>query len=52
MNEKNVKDGMNRKGFKYDKDLRGLGKDIYNKAYKGGYVGIKLIDIVEELDDK
>jgi phage/plasmid-associated DNA primase len=51
MNEKKVKEGMTRKGFKYDKDLSKLGKDIYNKAYKGGYEGIKLIDIVEELDD-
>jgi phage/plasmid-associated DNA primase len=53
MNEKNVKEGMTRKGFKYDKDLRGIGKDMYGKSYKGGYKGIKLInDNVKELDDE
>jgi phage/plasmid-associated DNA primase len=44
MNEKLVKEGMTRKGFRYDKDLRGLGKDLYGKHYKGGYRNIKIIE--------
>jgi phage/plasmid-associated DNA primase len=48
LSEKLVKEGMIRMGFKYDKDLSKLGKDESNKPYKGGYVGIKLLDIVEE----
>jgi phage/plasmid-associated DNA primase len=42
MTKKTVMEGMTRKGFKYNKDLSGLGKDENNKAHKGGYVGIKL----------
>jgi hypothetical protein len=48
MNEKLVKEGMARRGYKYDKDLGKVGKDSYGKYYKGGYIGFKLIDIVEE----
>ena len=52
MTLKEVKEGMERKGFKYEKDLsKGLGKDASGKQYKGGYKGIMLIkedDIEEE----
>jgi len=37
--DKLIKDGMKRMGFKYDKDMRGLGKNIVNKPYKGGFEG-------------
>ena len=40
--EKLVKEGMERNGYKYDKDLRKLGKDENNNAHKGGYIGLKL----------
>lgn len=43
MNEKMVKDGMERKGFKYIKDLSKMGKDDFNKAYKGGFEGVAYI---------
>jgi len=48
LSEKLVKEGMIRMGFKYDKDMMKLGKDSNGKYYKGGYVGAKLLDIVEE----
>jgi len=48
LSEKLVKEGMTRLGYKYDKDLMKLGKDSLGKFYKGGYVGIGIIDIVEE----
>jgi phage/plasmid-associated DNA primase len=48
LSEKLVKEGMCRLGYKYDKDLMKLGKDSSGKFYKGGYVGVGIIDIVEE----
>jgi phage/plasmid-associated DNA primase len=48
MNEKEIKDGMKRLGFKYDKDLSKIGKDTSGKAYKGGYDGISLIEETED----
>jgi phage/plasmid-associated DNA primase len=45
MNAKMVREGMLRKGFKYDSQLKkGLGKDLYGKLYKGGYTGVKYIE--------
>jgi hypothetical protein len=35
---------MIRLGFKYNKDLRGIGKDDKGKYLKGGYENIMLID--------
>ena len=48
MNEKFVKEGMKRLGFKYDKDLCGLGKDFGGKHYKGGYEGFSLREDIPE----
>jgi len=48
LSEKLVKEGMTRMGYKYDKDMMKLGKDGLGKYYKGGYVGVTLLDIVEE----
>jgi phage/plasmid-associated DNA primase len=48
LSEKNVKDGMKRFGFKYNSELKGIGKNSAGGYYKGGYVGVKLLDIVEE----
>jgi phage/plasmid-associated DNA primase len=50
INEKLVKSGMMRLGKKYDKDLSKIGKDAFGKAYKGGFIGIKLI--VNEIDER
>jgi phage/plasmid-associated DNA primase len=52
MTEKMVKEGMERKGFKYNKDLCKIGKDAFGKYYKGGYVGVKYIEPTEENDKK
>ncbi len=41
-NDKIIKEGMLRLGFKYDKDLMKLGKDTNNKHYKGGFIGLRL----------
>lgn len=53
LSEKLVKEGMMRKGFKYDKDLRKVGQDYNGKHYKGGYSGCDVIEeeINEESDD-
>ena len=50
MSEKLVREGMERKGYKYKKDLCGLGKNEFGKHYKGGYEGIKLKDDVEQYE--
>jgi phage/plasmid-associated DNA primase len=47
MTDKFVKDGMKRLGFKYDRDLSGLGKDSTGKAYKGGYEGCSITEVEE-----
>lgn len=39
-----VKQSMIKMGYKYNKDLSGLGKDNKGKPYKGGYVGIKILE--------
>ena len=44
LSEKLVKEGMLRKGFKYDKDLCKMGKDNFNKHYKGGFVGVAFVE--------
>ena len=43
-NEKDIKDEMKRKGFKYNKDLYGLGTDYSGKSYRGGFQGVGIID--------
>lgn len=52
MNEKMVKEGMERKGFKYIKDLSKMGKDGFNKAYKGGFEGVEYIEEEVEPEKK
>jgi putative DNA primase/helicase len=54
INEKEVKEGMIRLGFKYNKDLRGLGVDAYKKHYKGGFEGVVFTtnDIEDEEDEE
>jgi phage/plasmid-associated DNA primase len=48
-NKEDIKSFLKKLGFKYNSDLSGLGKNNKGKAYKGGYVGIKLSEI--ESDD-
>jgi len=51
LTEKIIKEGLNRLGFKYDKDLSKMGKHgMTGKSYKGGFVGFKINDC-DELDD-
>jgi phage/plasmid-associated DNA primase len=46
--DKEIKEGLKRMGFKYDKDLCKLGKDKNDKYYKGGYVGFKYVPKIIE----
>ena len=46
--EKDVKEGMMRLGFKYNKDLCKIGKDEKGKYFKGGYENVMLIEIDNE----
>lgn len=48
MSEKMVKEGMERKGFTYNKELKGIGKDTFGKYYKGGYIGVKYVEPTDE----
>jgi hypothetical protein len=52
MNEKLVKQGMMRKGFKYNKDLCGMGSDIYKKIYRGGFIGCMIKEEDKEKDNE
>jgi phage/plasmid-associated DNA primase len=47
--EDKVKESMKKMGYKYDCDMKGI-KDINDKATRGGYAGIKIIDCDEEDD--
>jgi len=47
--EKDVKAGMKRKGFKYDKDIYGMGTDYSGKSYRGGFKGVGLLEDNNEL---
>jgi phage/plasmid-associated DNA primase len=51
MPEKVVKEGMARQGLKYNRELKGCGKDHNGKAYRGGYVGVILQEIQEENEE-
>jgi phage/plasmid-associated DNA primase len=43
LDRKQITTGMQRRGFIYNKDLRGLGKDVCGKHYKGGFAGVRFI---------
>jgi phage/plasmid-associated DNA primase len=45
--DKLIKDGMKRMGFKYDKDISKMGKDKFGKHYKGGFEGCFYKDFIE-----
>jgi phage/plasmid-associated DNA primase len=47
--EKNMKEGLVRLGFKYDKELKGIGKNDEGVYYKGGYTGFKYIEKVSDV---
>jgi phage/plasmid-associated DNA primase len=51
MTDKQVKEGMLRKGFVYKKDLCGLGKNQFDKYYKGGFEGVSLIVCEGDIDN-
>jgi len=48
MSLKAVKEGMERKGFGFNKDLSKMGKDPFGKVYKGGFSGVMLLVEDEE----
>ncbi len=45
--DKLIKDGMKRMGFKYDKDISKMGKDKFGKHYKGGFEGCFYKEVLE-----
>jgi len=45
--EKDIKEGMKRQGFKYNKDLSGFIEKPYTGYYKGGFIGIKISENIE-----
>jgi phage/plasmid-associated DNA primase len=47
-NKDDIKSFMKIKGYKYNPDLSGLGKNNKGKAYKGGYIGININECEEE----
>ena len=51
MKEKDVKEGMLRLGFKYNKELKGIGKDEKGKYLKGGYENVMLIELKIDEDN-
>jgi phage/plasmid-associated DNA primase len=53
ISEKEVKLGMERLGFRYNRELKGMGKDPYTGSYyKGGYEGVQYVEERgEEPDD-
>jgi phage/plasmid-associated DNA primase len=47
--EREVKLGMERVGFRYNKELKGMGKDPYTGSYyKGGYEGVQYMEEKDE----
>jgi phage/plasmid-associated DNA primase len=50
--EKFIREGMLRLGYKYNKDLSKLGKDISGKSFKGGFQNVKLIQFENEIDEQ
>ena len=51
MSLKFVKEGMERKGFVFNKDLSKMGKDPFGKFYKGGFSGVMLLEQEEEKEE-
>jgi phage/plasmid-associated DNA primase len=43
IDRKQILTGMQRRGYNYNKDLRGMGKDLCGKHYKGGFEGVRFI---------
>ena len=48
MSKKEVREGMERKGFQYKRDLSKMGRDSFGKPHKGGYEGVSLKQLEEE----
>ena len=43
---------MKRLGYKYNKELKGVGKDEKGKYLKGGYQGIKFKEIIHDKESE
>ena len=48
LDRKQITAGMLRRGFSYNRDLRGMGKDKCDKHYKGGFEGVRFIVSTDE----
>ncbi len=42
LDRKQILTGMQRRGYNYNKDLRGMDKEVYGKYYKGGFEDTKI----------
>jgi phage/plasmid-associated DNA primase len=51
MSKKEIREGMERKGFKYKKDLSKMGTDCFGKPHKGGYEGVSLKQLEKEEEE-
>jgi D5 N terminal like len=51
MTQNATREGMKRKGYSYNKELKGMGKDENDKYYKGGYVGVSFKPMQSEDQD-
>ena len=49
LDRKQITTGMQRRGYTYNKDMRGMGKDVCGKHYKGGFEGVRFI---QKYDDE
>ena len=52
MSKKIIIEGMNRKGIKYNCELKGLGSNSFNKPYRGGFTGITIIEREDEIESE
>jgi hypothetical protein len=52
MMQKEIREGMKRKGFVYNKELKGMGKDANEVYYKGGYLGVAFKVLQEDSDEE
>ena len=52
VSEKIVKEGMEKRGYVYKRDLSKMGKDEFGRAYKGGFEGCRLVEEEIESDSE
>jgi len=51
MSDTDIKTGMKRKGYTYQKDLSKMGKDFDNQPFKGGFEDVDFMPIEQDEDE-